>query len=73
VTLDLGEVRDVAEVWVNGKEVGARLWPPYRFDVTSALRPGRNTIRVRVGNVVNNNYGDFQPSGLLGPVTLLRR
>jgi hypothetical protein len=73
LTLDLGEVRDVAEVWVNGKEVGARLWPPFRFDVTAALRPGADTIRVRVANLVNNNYGDYQPSGLLGPVTLLRR
>jgi hypothetical protein len=70
ITLDLGDVHDVAEVWVNGKEIGARMWGPYRFDVTGALRPGANDLRVRVANLINNNYGDFHPSGLLGPVTL---
>ncbi len=70
VVLDLGEVHDVAEVWVNGQRVGARLWGPYRFDVSDAVRPGENVVRVRVGNLVNNNYGDEQPSGLIGPVVI---
>ena len=59
-----------AEVWVNGKSVGARLWGPYVFDVGKALLPGSNAIRVRVANLINNSYDDLQPSGLLGPVTL---
>jgi alpha-L-rhamnosidase len=69
-TLDLGDVRDVAEVAVNGRELAPRLWPPYRLDVTDALRPGANTIRVLVTNTGANAHGQAQTSGLLGPVAL---
>jgi len=68
--LDLGKVCHAAEVWVNGKPAGAKLWGPYVFDVSKALRPGKNELRVRVANLINNSYGDIQESGLLGPVTL---
>ena len=69
--LDLGKVGHVAEVWVNGKSCGSRLWGPYVFDVGKALRPGRNEIRVRVANLINNSYGEFAESGLFGPVRLM--
>lgn len=69
-TLDLGDVRDVAEVTVNGRVLAPRLWPPYRLDVSGALRPGRNTIRVQVTNTGANAHGEARPSGLLGPVAL---
>jgi len=69
---DLGKVGHVAEVWVNGKSCGARLWGPHVFDIEDALRPGLNEIRVRVANLINNSYGEFAESGLLGPVRLVR-
>ena len=72
MSLDLGQVCHVAEVWVNGKNCGARLWGPHAFAVGEALRPGRNEIRVRIGNLINNSYGEFTESGLLGPVRLIR-
>jgi hypothetical protein len=68
--LDLGKVCYAAEVWVNGKSVGQKLWGPYVFDVSKALHAGKNEIRVRVANLINNSYGDVQESGLFGPVTL---
>jgi len=68
--LDLGDVRDVAEVTVNGRALPPRLWAPYAFDVTDALRPGANTIRVLVTNTGANAHGSAQASGLLGPVAL---
>ena len=68
--LDLGAVRDVAEVEVNGQPVGRLPWRPYRIDATDALRPGENTVRVTVTNTPANARGDAQPSGLLGPVEL---
>ncbi|MEI6604847.1 MAG: discoidin domain-containing protein, partial [Verrucomicrobiota bacterium] len=43
---------------------------PYVFDISTALRPGKNEIRVRVANLINNSYGDRQESGLFGPVVL---
>lgn len=69
LVLDLGTVNCVAEAWVNGKRIGAKLWPPHRFP-TAAFRPGKNEIRIRIGNLINNNYNIPSPSGLLGPVTL---
>ncbi|MDN3358976.1 glycosyl hydrolase [Actinomadura sp. DC4] len=69
-TLDLGGVRDVAEVSVNGHAFGPLLWPPYRLDVTAALHAGRNDVAVTVTNTLANAHGDSRPSGLLGPVTL---
>ena len=93
--LDLGDVKNLAVVSVNGKEVGETWHAPYRVDVTSALKPGANIITIKVVNAwVNRLIGDEQPgatkitfadvkpykadspllpSGLLGPVTVVRR
>jgi hypothetical protein len=70
--LDLGRVCHAAEVWVNGRSCGARLWGPYVFEVGPALKPGPNEIRIRVANLINNTYGEPAASGLLGPVRLVR-
>ncbi|MBN1123607.1 MAG: hypothetical protein JXA82_01270, partial [Sedimentisphaerales bacterium] len=73
-TLDLGKVRHLAEVWINGQSVGKRLWPPFIFDVSKALQPGKeNQIRIRIGNLINNNYGQEAESGLSGPVQLKKK
>jgi hypothetical protein len=68
--LDLGRVRHLAQVWINGTDVGSRLWPPFSFDITDAVKPGTNTVKVRVGNLTNNNYGQKAESGLFGPVQI---
>ncbi|WP_158289574.1 glycosyl hydrolase [Paenibacillus flagellatus] len=52
--LDLGQVEEIAEVEVNGMPIGHSFVPPYRFDVTAAIRPGANAFRVSVTNVVSN-------------------
>lgn len=70
VLLDLGRVDHLAEVWVNGKNVGVRLWAPYRFDITEAVSSGTNTLRIRVGNLIANNMGIPADSGLMGPVVV---
>jgi hypothetical protein len=60
--LDLGEVRELAEVWVNGKLVGTAWHAPYRVDVSAEAKPGANTLEVRVANLwVNRLIGDAQP------------
>jgi hypothetical protein len=43
-------IREIAIVAVNGVECGTLYAPPYRVDVTAALRPGENVLRVTVGN-----------------------
>ena len=52
--LDLGRVAEVCEVRLNGKLVGTRWHPPYRLDVTGALRAGENRLEVRVANLWHN-------------------
>jgi hypothetical protein len=52
--LDLGTVRDIAEVEVNGKPEGIVWAPPYLVDVTGALKPGLNHLRIGVTNEWTN-------------------
>ncbi|WP_116810575.1 glycosyl hydrolase [Steroidobacter cummioxidans] len=47
-------IRDAALVRVNGKDAGAVWMPPWRLDVTSLLRPGKNEIEVVVMNTAIN-------------------
>jgi hypothetical protein len=72
MSLDLGKVGHAAEVWVNGTSCGARLWGPHVFDIGDALRPGRNEVRIRIANLINNSYGEIAASGLFGPVRIVR-
>lgn len=59
--LDLGEVKNIAEVTVNGKDLGIFWKPPFRVLVTAALRAGTNRIEVRITNVwANRLIGDEQ-------------
>jgi hypothetical protein len=59
IWIDLGKVRDLAEVRVNGKAVGMVWAPPYRVDVTGALKPGANKLEIAVTNEwTNRQIGD---------------
>ena len=62
VWIDLGDVKNLAEVAVNGKSLGIVWHAPYRVDATTALKPGRNELTIRVTNAwVNRLIGDQQP------------
>ena len=63
LSIDLGEVKNLAEVSVNGRPLGIVWKTPYRVDVTNALKPGANTVEVKVTNAwVNRIIGDRQPN-----------
>ena len=98
--LKLGDVRESARVWVNGREVGLLWSVPYECRLGAYLKKGRNELKIEVANLMANriidldkrkvtwrNYHEinfvnlayqpfdaatwpWQPSGLLGPVTL---
>jgi acetyl esterase/lipase len=101
IILELGNVRELAEVRLNGKSCGITWTPPFRVDVTDAIRAGSNQLEIEVVNFWPNrligdaklpsekrrtrtniakfdqpkgdvNYTTLMPSGLLGPVKLVR-
>jgi hypothetical protein len=52
--LDLGAVKNIAQVIVNGRTL-ATLWkPPFATDITRAVKPGPNRLEVRVTNLWPN-------------------
>lgn len=60
IWLDLGVVRDLAVVYVNGIEV-TRLWKaPYKVDITNFVKPGENQIRIDVTNQWTNRLAGDQ-------------
>jgi hypothetical protein len=60
--LDLGDVKNLAEVRVNGKDLGVVWHAPYRVDVSGVLKPGANQVEIKVVNAwVNRIIGDLQP------------
>ncbi len=61
--IDLGDVKNLAEVIVNGKSLGIVWKKPFRVDVTTALKTGENKIEIKVTNLwVNRLIGDAQPN-----------
>jgi hypothetical protein len=59
VFLDLGEVRELAEVFINGKSAGVLWKPPFRVDATMLVRPGANELKIEVMNLwINRLVGD---------------
>jgi len=70
VILDLGTVRDLAQVSVDGKALGILWKPPYTVDVTGILKPGANQLEVKVTNEwTNRQVGDrlFPEQRVLAP------
>ena len=59
--LDLGAVKNFAEVSLNGQNLGVLWKPPFRINVTAAAKPGVNHLLVKVTNLWPNRLiGDEQ-------------
>jgi hypothetical protein len=86
LVLDLCNVRDVAEVTVNGKHAGTLLLRPYQTDITDLVQQGENVLEISVTNALYNcmvmreqrafhpgpteNPSGLMSAGLLGPVRM---
>jgi hypothetical protein len=54
-TLDLGEVREIAEVWINGRPLGILWKQPFTVTLpAAAVRPGANRLEIEVVNLWPN-------------------
>jgi hypothetical protein len=62
-SLDLGKVEMIAVVTLNGKKLRTLWTPPYRLDVTDALKSGENKLQVEVTSTWFNRlvYDAGQP------------
>ncbi len=59
--LDMGNVKDIAEIRLNGKILDTLWTDPYRIDVTEILKPGTNQLEIKITNEWTNRlYGDQQ-------------
>jgi len=57
--LDLGDLREVADVRLNGKSLGVLWKAPFRVDIGSAARAGTNRLEIEVVNTwANRLIGD---------------
>ncbi|MGY5356158.1 glycosyl hydrolase [Wenyingzhuangia sp. IMCC45467] len=63
VSLDLGAVKNIAEVFLNGEKCGTLWKPPFRLNFGSKLKTGKNILEVQITNLwPNRMIGDeFEP------------
>ncbi|MBR0366480.1 MAG: hypothetical protein IJH94_06750, partial [Clostridia bacterium] len=71
IILDMGSVAEQAEVYLNDRFVGYRLWAPYVIDITGYVKQGKNSLKIDVTNSLANKYTKERlPSGLLDRVVI---
>ncbi|GAH40069.1 unnamed protein product, partial [marine sediment metagenome] len=60
IAINLGKIRDVAEVYINGTSAGILWKKPYRLDITNLVKPGENQLKIEIVNLwVNRLTGDM--------------
>ena len=52
--LSFPNVKDIAHVWINGKDCGIVWTAPYELEITGELKKGKNTIEIEVVNTWHN-------------------
>jgi hypothetical protein len=58
--LDLGELRDVAEVFINEISAGVLWKKPYQVDISELVQPGTNDLKIELVNMWSNRMtGDM--------------
>ncbi len=78
VYLDLGEVYEISEVWLNGELIGARICPPHIYRLTGIIKK-HNDLKIKVTNTYAKEKGHNlfdasmpqEPTGLMGPVRVI--
>ena len=63
-TIDLGDVRESARVYINGQFIGCAWAVPFVLDCRNTLRKGNNDIRIEVTNLPANRIADLDRKGV---------
>ena len=63
-SIDLGDVRESARVYINGKYIGCAWAVPYILDCKDALVKGKNTLRIEVTNLPANHIAELDRQGV---------
>ena len=53
------DAAEALEVFVNGKNLGIRIAPPFRYDLTEALVPGKNTVVIEAATTLERETSQF--------------
>ena len=62
--IDLGDVRESARVYINGKFIGCAWSVPFILDCKNTLKAGKNEIRIEVTNLPANRIADYDRRGI---------
>ena len=65
VILDLGDVRESAHVYINGRDVGVVFCAPFQLSVGKYLRAGSNTIEIDVTGLAANYVAEMDRQGIV--------
>ena len=63
-TIDLGDVRESARVYINNRFVGCAWSVPYVLNCSNVLKEGDNLIRIEVTNLPANRISDLDKKGV---------
>ncbi|WP_200912289.1 glycosyl hydrolase [Pedobacter sp. Leaf216] len=69
IFIDLGEVKNIARVNLNGEEIGTLWTAPWRLDISDFIKKGKNKLEIEVINLwANRLIGDEQKpyDGIIG-------
>ena len=77
--IDLGQVGEIAQIWLNGKYLGARINAPYKFSMSEALIDGENHLEIIITtNLAHrrrdwlSGYMQIPPSGIIGEISFCK-
>ncbi len=63
-TIELGDVRESARVYVNGKYAGTAWAVPFALDCSGLIKPGHNDLRIEVTNLPANRIAALDRQGV---------
>lgn len=80
LVLEITDAYEGVEVWVNGINLGIQIVPVYLYDISGAVKEGKNTVRIEVATTLEREQPDQtwvpetkSPTGINGVVKLWRK